>query len=689
MHLEPRLAAGVLAGLGDAVVVADADGLITGWYAGAEQLFGYPARQMLGRPIGELFPEAPAREFEEVATLSGGPAVDLVVPISRRLGPSLLAAVSVRRLPGDAGMVAVLRPMGAALDPDRVNPDWDRALGRIVRGLVDVAAADPASIENTETIARLLVEQARRMLPATEVLMSLVPYDRQENFTIIAGAGPWAVTLVGQEWARAGTVAGISMQRHRPVETLQIQERSTLMATLAAGGIRAARLAPLWTAAALPDGRTSVGVLGFYLKERRYFWPYERRLIGEFSRLASLLLQGAELRAAAGRDEDRLQRTIAAAYEFTRSLAPADLLRDLVGVAMAAGADRATVLRVHGAEAIVLAGAGAGAEPAGRRMPAASKLVAVAADLGRLVVSDHGLPGQLHSVAMPVAGSGDGSVVLVLSRRQDPSFAADELALLQTVASIAGVALRNAWLYEEVQEASHVKTEFLNMAAHELRTPLTVIRGYLSMLREGSFGEVPGSFASALELLEDKTDELGRLVDDLLLAARLDAGRLVISPAPLDLNQAISDAVEAARPRAHARQAVLRVEPARRPVVVVADPTLVARILQSLISNAVSFNGEEPSQVRVTLRAGDGTARVEVEDRGRGIAPADRARIFERFSRVEDERYAQEPGTGLGLHIARTLAERHGGALELEWSELGAGSRFVLSLPEVEPGPDD
>ncbi len=692
MDLDAGLAQRVLAGLGDAVIEVDAEGRISGWHGASEQLFGYRADQAGGRAASELFVEGPGLDLDPLTGAGPAAGIDFLARARSRAGRTFEAAVSYRGMRGGGG-VAVVRPMTAALDPvrgaARGRADWDRTLGWIARGLVDVVVRDPVAVERTQVVAGVLVEQARRMLPDTECLLSLVPHDRQEMFGIIAGSGEWAETLVGREWPRAATVAGLAMERKRPIETIRIQQNSTLTAELAAGGIQSARLMPLWTAAPLPDGRTAIGVLGFYRREARYFTPYERRLIKEFCRLASLLLQGAELRAAAVRDQDRLQRTIEAAYRFSRSLAPDQLFRDLVSVAMSLEPDRVTVAAVEGGASALLAWVDAGSEPVvlSRRALTpvgaadAGRLAEPADELGRLVVSDDATVG--YSVAMPVADVGGARVVLTIERREGPVFPADELALLQTVASIAGLALRNARLYEEVQEAGHVKSEFLNLAAHELRTPLTVIRGYLSMLSENSFGEVPPAFAEPIELLQVKIDELARLVDDLLLAARLDAGRLIFSPRPLELNATARQAVENARAQARAAGAVLRIETARRPVVISGDPDLVIRILQSLLSNAITYGGHRPMAVKVTVRAADGLARVEVEDRGRGIDEEDHQNVFERFRRLDDERYPQRPGTGLGLYIARALAEGMGGRVELEWSEPDRGSRFVFAASEL------
>ncbi|MEP7105864.1 MAG: HAMP domain-containing sensor histidine kinase, partial [Chloroflexota bacterium] len=244
-------------------------------------------------------------------------------------------------------------------------------------------------------------------------------------------------------------------------------------------------------------------------------------------------------------------------------------------------------------------------------------------------------------------------------------------------------------LYAQVEDAARIKTDFLNMAAHELRTPLTVVRGYLSMLGDGNFGPVPESWEQPLKILVAKTEELGRLVDDLLLAARLETGRVTLSPQPADLNRLASAAVDRARPQARAQAADLRFEGARRPLVVEADPEQLGRILDALIANALAFSAGR-SWVRVRVRpAAGGLARVEVEDRGRGIPEEHAARIFERFYRVDDERWPAQPGTGLGLYIARALALRQGALLALERTAPGQGSLFVLAIPEVGPAPDD
>ena len=113
------------------------------------------------------------------------------------------------------------------------------------------------------------------------------------------------------------------------------------------------------------------------------------------------------------------------------------------------------------------------------------------------------------------------------------------------------------------------------------------------------------------------------------------------------------------------------------------DPEHIGRILDNLINNGLNYSGER-AQVMARLSSSPVSARIEVEDKGRGIAANYRERIFERFFRVEDRDVPALPGTGLGLHISRELATKHGGTLQLDWTELGAGSRFLLELPLVQ-----
>jgi two-component system, sensor histidine kinase len=233
-------------------------------------------------------------------------------------------------------------------------------------------------------------------------------------------------------------------------------------------------------------------------------------------------------------------------------------------------------------------------------------------------------------------------------------------------------------LYVEAQEASRAKSEFLNMAAHELRTPLSVVRGYLSMLLEGVFEPLPESSHQALEIMDAKAGELNAIVDSLLTAARIDEARVPIRSETVDLAAAVREAVERAEGRRALLEAALTFSAPEHPVPVKADPAHVARILDNLINNALTYCAGTPE---IHLKVGEaGAPSVVIQDNGVGV-PEDRwDEIFDRFVRIEDEAIGPTQGTGLGLHISRELARLSGGDLRLEWSERGRGSRFVLTM---------
>ena len=234
-------------------------------------------------------------------------------------------------------------------------------------------------------------------------------------------------------------------------------------------------------------------------------------------------------------------------------------------------------------------------------------------------------------------------------------------------------------LFYAAQDANRFKSEFLNMAAHELRTPLSVVAGYLSMLSEGTLGQTPEAWQLPIDMLNSKTGELNRIVDDLLLASRMDVGALPTVTQRLDLGKAVADAVARAQPRTKLLEGQVSVEMPRRPVLTEFDPDHLARILDNLVNNALTYCRTSPN-VTVRLVAAD-PPRIEVEDNGVGIPPGKEEAIFDQFVRLDEPSLGPIPGTGLGLYISRQLAERQGGRLVLERSTPDQGSLFTLVVP--------
>lgn len=244
-------------------------------------------------------------------------------------------------------------------------------------------------------------------------------------------------------------------------------------------------------------------------------------------------------------------------------------------------------------------------------------------------------------------------------------------------------------LLVQARDSSRAKGEFLNMAAHELRTPLAIIVGYLSMLADGTFGEVRPDWSRVLQILIQKGDELNHIVDGLLIAARIDAGTVPGRLVPYDLRDVARQAVHRATPHAELLEATVHLDLPEEPVVVHADPSHLLRIVDNLVNNALAYSPARP-WVRVAVRAGE-EATLTVEDRGVGIPPDLRERVFERFVRLESPDETFQPGTGLGLYIGRELARQQGGELVVLESEPGRGSTLALRLKPVrqatEPSP--
>jgi signal transduction histidine kinase len=239
----------------------------------------------------------------------------------------------------------------------------------------------------------------------------------------------------------------------------------------------------------------------------------------------------------------------------------------------------------------------------------------------------------------------------------------------------AGAALA----YKDVTDfmrALRVKDEFVASVSHELRTPLTSIRGYVDILLERD--DLPAEQRAQLEVVARNGERLSRLVADLLHTARVDEGPLEVVRTRQDLGEIVRASVEAAAPAARAAGVELRLD-APSTLVTLVDGQRIAQAVDNLVSNAIKYT-PRGGQVEVRL-AMDG-ARIEicVADSGIGIQAADRDRLFTRFFRAEHAEEQSVQGLGLGLGIAKSIVESHGGRIDIE-SEVGRGSVFRIRLP--------
>jgi signal transduction histidine kinase len=243
-----------------------------------------------------------------------------------------------------------------------------------------------------------------------------------------------------------------------------------------------------------------------------------------------------------------------------------------------------------------------------------------------------------------------------------------------------GSGFGRVWTLREVtadRELDRMRDAFVATVSHELRTPLTSISGFLEMLleEEHALGDAGRRY---LEVIRRSTERLHALVEDLLLVAQIEARRIELVQAPLDLSQLALRTAEAARPHAAAKGVSVDVS-VETPPKVLADGGRLAQVLDNLVSNAVKFT-DEGGKVTIRVEEKEGAARVTVRDTGIGIPADEQGQIFSRFFRASTATERAIPGTGLGLAISRALVEQHGGTISLRSRE-GEGTEVSVCLP--------
>jgi signal transduction histidine kinase/BarA-like signal transduction histidine kinase len=228
----------------------------------------------------------------------------------------------------------------------------------------------------------------------------------------------------------------------------------------------------------------------------------------------------------------------------------------------------------------------------------------------------------------------------------------------------------------KAEDESRAKDEFISVVSHELRAPLGSILIWSQLLR----GDTPdaGTLERALGMIERSTRTLARLIDDLLDASRVIAGKLQVEKAPLDLAAALESVVEGERANASAKNVGVQVEIAARPVRVLGDVRRLQQVIFNLLTNAIKFT-PEGGRVDVRLSHTAMQALIEVADTGIGVAADLLPGIFERFRQGDPGR--SRTGLGLGLSMARHLVELHGGTIAAASPGAGQGCTFVVTLP--------
>jgi signal transduction histidine kinase len=647
--------------------------------------------------------------------------LDLVLP--GRLGAGALVVIPVlaanwtlgtRALVVVLAVVVAVEVAGAVLG--RLDPL--AAGGRLVAvALVTVVARPAASgvargrrarergvdvlLRSAHVLGRSF-DQGRVAEEAVRSAAALAPV----GTAVLLGVAGDTVTVLAAHGQAAGAVApDLRLTRAGlPADALRVLDDGQPRVVPAAGLLSPDRVTA-WALARVEVGGDVLGLLAVAPANRPDLPDDDLRLLAGIARVSGLAMGAAQRQTNLVDAEHRLQHSLVEAIESAEEVGSPEQIQDIVERARllavsALRADRGNISRLEGDELVVehdhrpslpyarrrpLSRSRQGAEAIRTRRPVHGRVAS--GSVGPDGIAWMVPAGIRWAISCPIIVGDEVVGLLGLGRSRDEPFTDADGEALMPIATLVGLLLRNARRLAEARQTDQVKSRFMHLAAHELRTPLAVIRGYLSLLEDGTYPVPDRTRAEAVETLVAKAQELESLVELLVMAARLEGGTLPHADGELNMVDEVAEALERVRPRARLEGARLTARALGLPHVATADRSHVALILDNLLNNALTYS-PVPADVTVEVRGGD-AIEVAVRDRGHGIPIDQQDRVFQRFHRADVGPARTAAGLGLGLTISQELAHLNGGELVLERSAPGEGSVFVLRLHRAQSLPAD
>jgi PAS domain S-box-containing protein len=705
-----RLAA-IVQSSDDAIVSKDLDGVITSWNVGAEQLFGYPADKAVGQSIRMLVP--PDRQDEEdrvLESIRAGHVVEAFDTIRRRKDGSLVS-VSVRVSPirdVSGRIVGASKIARNISERKRIEAE----LGSLQQRLLALAEASATVLgtPDVDVVLSGVLDIARKVVAS-------------DGYAIWRAddAGTWRPVRtfgVSDEFARHIVAASDEPAEARADSRGPLVFPDVFAAPMLAHrhdtyrreGIRSMLSFPL-----LIRGERRGGI-AFYSREPRAYPDIDVQVALATANLAAAALTTAELyseqraaRAAAEHWGTQAEFLAKAGNALSASLDYHETLRAVARLAVPSIADWCAVDILEGRELRRVAVAHVDPEkvemarqlqerypadpnrPGGiqeviqtgkaaymSRIPPAMLEAVARDDEHRRIIKEL----DLHSymcVPLVTRDTAFGAITFVSaeSRRE---YAEADLQFARELAARASLAVENSRAYARANEVSRLKDEFLATLSHELRTPLNAVLGYSRMVRLGTLP--PDRTKGALEVLERNATALKQIIEDVLDVSRIVAGRMRLNVETVNLTDILRESIATVTPAAEAKGVRIETVLDPRSGLVTGDPNRLQQIVWNLMSNAIKFT-PRGGGVHLRLSRVDSHVEIGVSDTGIGISRDFLPFVFEPF-RQADATFAREHGgLGLGLGIAKQLAELHGGTITASSEGRGRGATFVVTLPSA------
>lgn len=236
------------------------------------------------------------------------------------------------------------------------------------------------------------------------------------------------------------------------------------------------------------------------------------------------------------------------------------------------------------------------------------------------------------------------------------------------------------YAYQELQKLDEAKSEFVSIASHQLRTPLTAIKGYISLLLDGSYGELTDKNRPPIENVYKSSERLIKLINELLSISRIEAGKMEMNFERASLEEIIDSVFEELKLQAKEKRLYLKKEKSKTPVPeLFIDKDKIKQVIMNVVDNAIKYTNKGGIVIKTEIK--NSKALIEVSDTGEGMNKEEIAKLFKSFSRGSAGNELSVNGAGLGLHIARRFVEIQGGRIWAESAGKGKGSTLFIELP--------